>query len=406
MFSRTSRPAARCARRQLYAPTKSSRPNARFQSTSSEQPSSSGTNSALVGGIAGGAVAVGAGYAWYHFSGAKTAVRTVKETQNYANSVKQGIVRNAPEPDKALQWLRDSTRSYAAFIPGAQGYIDTLFDDLETIKQKHGSEFDAIIKDAYSELKGLSKKGGANADTAFQALHILQKHLNRLLDLSGDAASDILENHPQLKEKVGGSWDQLKEMGDAYGPQAKEEVNRTWEQISSIVKGGVSVKSVDEIRKLIQEKREKLQKLGDEAWQKGFDEYKQYLEKNPKLKELVENNADALKKGNFTELWGLVKDSASSGKTEEVEKYVKDKVGQAKDTAEKSGAVDLDKWSNLVPDGSKVLTQLQLLQQIGEKKGKDAEGVLKETVGELQEVLKKRKEQLEKIADEAKEESK
>ncbi|KAL3489971.1 hypothetical protein BJX62DRAFT_208003 [Aspergillus germanicus] len=400
MFGRTSRPAARCARRQLYGPSK-----ARLQSTSSQPSSSSGTNSALVGGLAGGAVAFGAGYAWYHFSGAKTAVRTVKETQNYANSVKQGIVKNAPEPDKALQWFRETTKSYAAFIPGARGPIDTAFDDLEKIREKHGGEFDAIMRDAYGEMRDLSRKGGANMDTAFQALQILQKHLNRLLDLSGDAAEDILENHPKLKEKVGGSWDQLKEMGDAYGPQAKEEVNRTWEQITGIVKKGASLDAVEEVKKLLQEKREKLQKLGDEAWKKGMEESKQYLDKNPKVKELVENNADALKKGNFTELWGLVKESASSGKTEDVEKYVKDKVGQAKDTAQSSG-IDLDKWSSLVPGGSEILNQLQTLQSLGEKKGKEAEGVLKEAASELQEVLKKRKDQLEKIADEAKQESK
>ncbi|KAL3446374.1 hypothetical protein BJX65DRAFT_279465 [Aspergillus insuetus] len=400
MFSRTSRPAARCARRQLYGPSK-----ARLQSTSSQSSSSSGTNPALVGGLAGGAVAFGAGYAWYHFSGAKTAVRTVKETQNYANSVKQGIVKNAPEPDKALQWFRETTKSYAAFIPGARGPIDTAFDDLEKIREKHGGEFDAIMRDAYGEMRDLSRKGGANMDTAFQALQILQKHLNRLLDLSGDAAEDILENHPKLKEKVGGSWDQLKEMGDAYGPQAKEEVNRTWEQITGIVKKGASLDAVEEVKKLLQEKREKLQKLGDEAWKKGMEESKQYLDKNPKIKELVENNADALKKGNFTELWGLVKESASSGKTEDVEKYVKDKVGKAKDTAQSSG-IDLDKWSSLVPGGSEILSQLQTLQSLGEKKGKEAEGVLKDAASELQEVLKKRKDQLEKIADEAKQESK
>jgi ElaB/YqjD/DUF883 family membrane-anchored ribosome-binding protein len=400
MFSRTSRPAARCARRQLYGPSK-----ARLQSTSSQSSSSSGTNPALVGGLAGGAVAFGAGYAWYHFSGAKTAVRTVKETQNYANSVKQGIVKNAPEPEKALQWFRETTKSYAAFIPGARGPIDTAFDDLEKIREKHGGEFDAIMRDAYGEMRDLSRKGGANMDTAFQALQILQKHLNRLLDLSGDAAEDILENHPKLKEKVGGSWDQLKEMGDAYGPQAKEEVNRTWEQITGIVKKGASLDAVEEVKKLLQEKREKLQRLGDEAWKKGMDESKQYLDKNPKVKELVENNADALKKGNFTELWGLVKESASSGKTEDIEKYVKDKVGKAKDTAQSSG-IDLDKWSSLVPGGSEILSQLQTLQSLGEKKGKEAEGVLKEAASELQEVLKKRKDQLEKIADEAKQESK
>ncbi|KAL4901994.1 hypothetical protein BDW74DRAFT_66554 [Aspergillus multicolor] len=403
MFSRTSRPAARAARRQLHAP-KTSR-NTRFQSTSSNP--SPGSSGALAGGAAGGAVALSIGYAWYHFSGAKTAVRTVKETQDYANSLKQGLVRNAPEPDKALQWLRETASGYAAWIPGARGYVDTLFDDLETIKGKHGEEFDNIVKDAYKEMKDLSKKGGANADTAFSAMSILQKHLNRLLDLGGDAAEDILNNHPQLKEKVGGSIDQLKELGDAYGPQAKEEVNKTWEQISEIVKKGASLDAANEIRKLVQEKREKLQKLGDEAWSKGMEESKQYLDKNPKIKELVENNAEKLKKGNFSELWGLVKESASSGKTEDVEKYVKDKVGQAKDTAENSGfSIDLDKWSGFVPGGSEVLSQLKDLQTVGEKKGKDAEGVLKETASELQEVLKKRKEQLEKLADEAKKEAK
>ncbi|KAI9368927.1 hypothetical protein BJX61DRAFT_521629 [Aspergillus egyptiacus] len=405
MFSRSTRPATRCAQRHLYGPSKASR-NARFQSTSSsESSSSSGSNPAITGGITGGAVALVGGYAWYHFSGAKTVVQTVKETQNYANSVKQGIVKNAPEPSEALTWMRDTVKSYAAFIPGARGPIDTAFDDLEKIKEKHGDEFNAIVSDIYSELRGLSRKGAANVDTALQALQILQKHLNRLLDLSGDAAEDILNNHPKLKEKVGGSWDQLKEMGDAYGPQAKEEVNRTWAQVMGIVKKGASMDSVQEIQKLIQEKREKLQKLGDEAWQKGMEESKQYLDKNPKVKELVENNADTLKKGNFTELWGLVKESASSGKTEDVEKYIKNKIGQAKDQAPSSG-IDLEKWSSMVPGGSNILSELQSLQSIGEKKGKDAEGVLKETVGDLQEVLKKRKEQLEKIANEAKEERK
>lgn len=395
-----SRTAARCGRCQLYKP-KTGRPNARFQSTSPGK-ASGGSNSALVGGLAGGAVAFGAGYVWYQVSGAKAAVRTVKETQDYADSLKQGIIKNAPEPDKALQWFRDTTKSYAAFIPGARGHIDALFDDLETVKGKHGGEFDSIIRDAYAEMKDLSKKGGADVDTAFQGLQILQKHLNRLLDLSGDAAGDIINNHPKLKEKFGGSFDQLKEMGDAYGPQAKEEANRTWQQITDIIKGGAGSEAVEEIRQLVQEKRDKLQKLGDEAWQRGMDEYKQYLDKNPKVKELVEDNADALKKGDFSKLWGLVKESASSGKTDEVEEYVKEKAGQAKDTA----GIDLDKWSSLVPGGSDVLNELQSLHTVGAKKGKDAENVLRDTVGELQEVLKKRKEQLEKIGDEAKEESK
>jgi hypothetical protein len=97
-----------------------------------------------------------------------------------------------------------------------------------------------------------------------------------------------------------------------------------------------------------------------------------------------------------------LKDSASSGKTEKVEKYVKEKVDQVKS----GGFGDLDKWLKAIPGGSNILPQLQTLQTVAQKKGGEAEKVLKETFEEIQEVLKKRKEQVEKIAEEAKEDSK
>ncbi|KAJ5747483.1 uncharacterized protein N7511_009179 [Penicillium nucicola] len=399
MLGRTSGPAARSARQQLRG--KARLINSRFQSTTSNA-ASSGTNSALIGGLAGGGVAFIAGYSWYHFSGIKTVVNTSKQTQAYIDQAKQTIAQKTPEPNEAFNWLRDTSKSYAVFIPGARGYIDTAFDDLDTIRNDHGKEFDEVVKNAYTELSDLSKKEGLNMDSAFKAMSVLQKHLKQLYDIAGDAAENVLDNHPQIKDKIGGSFGQLKELGDAYGPQAKEEVNRTWQQISSIVQRGASTESIEEIKKLIQEKKTKLEKLGDETWQKGFEEAQQYLDKSPKLKKLVEENADTLKKGNSQDLWALVKDSASSGKIDDAEKYIKEKVGQAKE----SGFGDLDKWLNMVPGGSNVIPQLQSLQTIAQNKGSEAETVLKETVEELQTVLKKRKEQVEKLAKEGKEESK
>jgi gas vesicle protein len=220
--------------------------------------------------------------------------------------------------------------------------------------------------------------------------------MSQLFDLAGDAASDVLQNHPQLKEKVGGSYDQLKQMGDAYGPKAKEEVDKTWKQISDIIKGGVSVDSADKIRSLIEDKKNKLQSLGDEAWQKGLEESQSYLEKNPKLKQLIEENADTLKKGNFKDLWGLVKEKVPSGKTEDVENYIKEKVDQAKN----SDFSGLDQWLNKVPGGSDLMSQLQSLQSTAQKKGNKSEDILKETLEELRDVLKKRMEQVEKLAQE------
>ncbi|OQD75306.1 hypothetical protein PENDEC_c007G04505 [Penicillium decumbens] len=399
MLGRTSGPAARTARQQLQS--KARLVNSRFQSTASHAASNGG-NPALIGGIAGGAVAFLSGYIWYRFSGAKTLVDTSKQTQAYFDQAKQTIAQKAPEPNEAFRWLRDTVKSYAIFIPGARGYVDTTFDDLEKIRNDHGTEFDQIVTDAYNELHDITQKEGVNTASASKALQILVKHSKRLFSLAGDAAENILDNHPQLKEKLGGSYDQLKQMGDAYGPQAKEEVDKTWQQISDIVQRGVSPDSADEIKKLIQDKKDKLQKFGDEAWQKSLEESQQYLDKNPKVKQLVEDNADTLKKGNFKELWGLVKESAESGKTEDVEKYVKDKVDQAKNT----DLNDLNKWLDMVPGGSNILPQLQSLQTIAQKKGSEAENVLKETLEELQDVLKKRKEQVEKLAEEGKQESK
>lgn len=400
MLGRTLGPAARSARQQLQP--KARFVNSRFQSTASNAASTGSSNPALIGGIAGGTVAFLTGYTWYHFSGAKTLMNTSRQTQAYIDQAKQTIAQKAPEPNEAFRWLRDTAKSYAVFIPGARGYVDTAFDDLDKIRNDHGKEFDEVVKNAYTELNDLSKKEGLSIDSASKGLGVLQKHLKQLFDLAGDAVENVLDNHPQLKEKVGGSFDQLKEMGEAYGPQAKTEVNQTWQQISSIVQRGASIESAEEIKNLIQEKKTKLEKLGDEAWQKGFEESQQYLDKSPKLKQMVEDNADTLKKGNAKDLWGLVKESASSGKMEDVENYIKEKVGQAKE----SGLGDLDKWLKMVPGGSSVIPQLQSLQAIAQKRGSEAENVLKETVEEIQNVLKKRKEQVEKIAEEGKEETK
>lgn len=389
----TAAPAVRCARQQPQARARFA--NARFQSTTSQTPSS-GSSPALIGGLAGGAVAFASGYAWYHFSGAKTLVKTSKETQEYIKKAKQTVVQNTPEPNEAFRWLRDTVKSYAVLIPGARGYVDTAFDDLEKIRNNHQEDFDKIVKDAYNETKDIFSKEGFNTSSASKAAQALQKYMSQLFDLAGDAASDVLQNHPQLKEKVGGSYDQLKQMGDAYGPEAKKEVDKTWQQISDIIKAGVSVDSADKIRSLIQEKKDKLQSLGDEAWKKGLEESQNYLEKNPKLKQLIEENADTLKKGNFKELWGLLKDKVPSGKTEDVEKYIKEKVDQAKN----SDLSGLDQWLNKLPGGSDLMSQLQSLQSTAQKKGSKTEDVLKETLEELRDVLKKRMEQVEKLAQE------
>lgn len=320
MLSRTVLRSARATRIPPAA-----RRNVRF--ASSAAPQSAGGAGAVTGGLAGGAAALAITYAWYSFSGAKTAVQTAQEAQGYVDSVKNSLKvkfqEQTPDTNQAIEQLRSMALSYAAFIPGGKVYVDSIFKDLDAIKNKHGEEVEKIVREAYEELRDVSKKG-MSLETASDSYQVLSKHSERLVSLAGDASEDILNNHPQLKEKLGGSTDQLKELANRYGPEAKKEVDETWKQINDVLKAGFSVESVNRVRQLVQEKIEKIKELGEKAFNQGIEQLQPMLEKNPQIKKFVEENKDALKQGNAAEVVEKVRSAISSGSTEQLESYIKE----------------------------------------------------------------------------------
>jgi len=377
----------------------------RTYATDTQAPSNSHRNQALIGGLVGGGAVLTLAYGWYHFSGARSAVNGITETKAYFDNATKKFSSKAPEPNEALQWLRNTTLSYAAFIPGAKSYANSVFNDLDAVHEKHGKEVDEIVQKAYKELSGTVKDKGASVESAYQVWEILEKTMKDIGSLAGDAFEDILENHPDLKDKVGGNLSQLKHMGEKYGPEAQEQVQKTKEQIKSILSKGISISSANEIRKVIQEKVEMVRKMGDEAFQKGMEEVKPLLDKSPKVKEMIETNKDALNTGNVGQLWDMVKSAVNSGDTAELEKYVKDAADKAKSQGQSMG-FDVEKYMNAVPGSKDVMSKLQQLQEIGQKHGKEAEDVLKSTVEEIKQVLKKKVEDAQQLADKAKKESK
>jgi cell division septum initiation protein DivIVA len=169
------------------------------------------------------------------------------------------------------------------------------------------------------------------------------------------------------------------------------------------MKTGVSTESVDKIRKLVQEKVDQLKKLGDEAWKKGMEQAKPYLDKNPKVKEVIENNADALKQGNVQELFEKAKTAVNEGSTEDLEKYV----NQAKDKAQQSlgGGGGLEQYLKMVPGGDQITQKLGQLSEVAKAKGPEAQKLLEQTVKEISDVLSKKSEEAKKITDDAKKQS-
>ncbi|KAI4121542.1 MAG: hypothetical protein LQ338_006311 [Usnochroma carphineum] len=291
---------------------------------------SSSNSQAFIGGLAGGAVVFLGGYTWYHFSGAKTLINTAHQTNATLQKYTQQFKDSSPEPGEALRWLRSTAQSYAGLIPGARGVVDTFFDDIDAIQKKHGPEVDNIIREAYNELKGTVSSGGMDVASAQKVWEVLQKYMNRIADLAGDASEDILNNHPALKEKVGGNIDQLKQMGQNYGPEAKKQVEETWSQVKDILNKGVSASTIPQIQSLVQEKTQKVREMGNKLWDEGMEKAKPLLDKSPEVKKIVEQNADQLKQGNFQELYENIKESVQTGNTEKLREYVNNTVNKAK----------------------------------------------------------------------------
>jgi hypothetical protein len=343
-----------------------------------------------------------AGYGYYHFSGAKRVVDTASSTKKQFQKLTQNIQDKAPEPNEALKWLRSTATSYAAFIPGAKTYVDSAFNDLDAVSANHGDEVEEIVQNAYKELKEATKSG-MSIETATKSWEIVEKTISQLSSLASDSMGEILDNHPDLKEKVGGNIDQLKKLAENGGEDVKKELQKTYQQISDIIKGGVSAESIDKVKKLIQEKTEKLQSLGDEAWKKGMEQAKPYLDKSPQVKKIIEENADSLKSGNFSEILQKVKDAVSSGNTEDLQKWVKEKGEQAKDSGM---GQSLEKYVKMIPGGSEIFPKLQKLQEVAKKHGDEAEKIMKGAYEDVQKVLEKRIGEAEKLGEKAKKDSK
>lgn len=307
---------------------------------------------------------------------------------------------SAPAPNETISWLRETALSYAAIIPGAKGYVNSAFDDLESVHSKHRDEVDGIVKEAYDELKGLSEKGFSLTSMA-EGWEILQKHLGRIAELAKDASGDVLNNHPELRERFGGDFARLKDMAESYGPEAKREVEETWEKMTDAVKGGFSLDTANRINEIVEETMQKVQRIGEEAWKKGMEQAKPYLEKSPKLKEVIEKNKSKLIKGNATELVQKIKDASSSGKVGDLEKYVQDTVKKSTSSGSGGDGGGLEKYFNMIPSGGSIWSSLSQLQEGAQKHGKEAEKLLKEAAEEIQQVLAKKAEEGRKLAEKA-----
>ena len=360
----------------------------------------------------------------YHFSGAKSAVQGLSQTKKYMSQVTEKVKQKTPEPSQALKWLRETTQAYAAFIPGARGYVDKAFDDLDRIHDKHGDQVDKIVEDTYEELKRVTKEKGASVEGVYEAWSVLERRIREITSLAGEAKDDILQNHPELREKLGGNMQVLQSMSESYGGQVREEVNKTFDQLRQIFSQGSTSEAIQQAQQVIKEKADLVKKMGDELWQRGMDKAKPYLDQNPQVKRLVEENKETLKQGNLGYLWAQVRNATESGSTQQLEQFVQHTKEQVQSRS--SGGISSSLAGILgggsgggnsasgglaqsalqsVSGGGEVMSKFQTLADIAKSNGKEAEELLSSTVEEIKEVLKRKTRDAENLASKARKEA-
>ncbi|TQN64376.1 hypothetical protein CSHISOI_11046 [Colletotrichum shisoi] len=387
----------------------------RLQSTTTTAPSSTaggaGSGSSHFGaGVAGGLAGAGLFYAIYSFTPAgRTASKVNKAAKEAAQKysvASQKLQENTPSADQAIDYIKQFAYSYVGWVPGGRAYVDTAFNDFETVRENHKDEADKIIHDAYKQFQDVAK-AGLSLDAVHQAYDVLADVAKKIASLGGDAIGDVVDNHPQLKEKLGGNIDQLKDMGAKYGPEAKKQVDETWRQLKDLLAGGLTAGNFEKARKLVEDKVQQVRKLGDEAWKKALEEAKPLLNKNPKVKELVEKNAEALKQGNAKELFDKAKTAVESGDLGGLETYVTDAVDKAKSKGSQVGeSFGLDQYFKMIPDGDQILPKLKQLREVADKHKDEGEKLFKETIEEVKKVLENKAKKAEEIAGKAKKEAK
>ena len=173
-------------------------------------------------------------YAWYRFSGASDAIRAYDAAQALYEQSKQAIMENAPtSPDGVLPFLHNTARQYAAAIPGAPAFVDSMFATFDELRKTHGQEVDRILRKGYDEVQQILKDSkGSDVETGMKVMTVLTQRLGELEEMGSQSVLAYMrKNHPEVAEKFGGMYSELRQITEKRGPEAKKIYEDTMQQV-------------------------------------------------------------------------------------------------------------------------------------------------------------------------------
>ncbi|KAI9089588.1 hypothetical protein DFS34DRAFT_385441 [Phlyctochytrium arcticum] len=409
----------------------------RFQHSTPPPPSTASSHA--LAGAAGGAAVLAGAYGYYYFSGAKTFVDTASTAKDYYKDItvkaKKTLQEKTPDnAHEALESLRSLTKSYASVIPGASSYIDATFDSLDEIRDEHGDDFDRIVTEAYDEVKKIiqSDKSGLDMVTGTKIVDVLKRRGTELKKVAKDASktafSELEDKFPGVAKKLGGGYQEFQELAAKAGPEAKKTLDDVSKQMNEMFKKGLTPETLKQASELIKSKTEQIKELtkkqGSDAWNKGLEQAKPYLDKVPELRDLLNKNSSGLMasaaavatggSSSFSKIFDQVKDIAESSKDDQKAKIAKFKeflASTAQDTKDavsptlEKGLDSLQDWVKVVPGGKEALDKvpdMSILVRLSQEKGDDAKALAQETYDEIAQVLQAKAEKAKKLIGEGK----
>ncbi|CAD6580787.1 MAG: hypothetical protein CYPHOPRED_001360 [Cyphobasidiales sp. Tagirdzhanova-0007] len=372
-------------------------------------PEPAAGSSHVFAGLAGGGVVLAGIYGYYHFSGAKTAVNTVKQLSSATNDLKEKAKASTPSPKAMLGFVRSAAISYTAAFPGASHLVNSTFDQIDEVAEKNAPEVEKIVKQVYGNISKAVSEGGDKVSDKIMAA--VQEAVNEIQQLSGKLSSSALkpylDKNPQLKSAVDDSLKKMQEFGDKFGPEAKKIADDTVQQIKELADKGLTTETIMKASTLAKEKLKQIQELGgkasSEAYSKAAEGAKPYLDKAPDVKKYIEDSLGGLKEYVGDDGVKLINDTYSEieaagkkGDTKALMQIARERIGQLQDLAknkggdiaskatEKAGGIPgMDKLFQSVPN----LKDIDQLRQLAQEKGGDFEKLLNETYDELKSVL-------------------
>ena len=299
-------------------------------------------------------------YGYYYYSGARTVVSSMSQSKQYVEDSINKLKNAQLKPDDTVAWLRDTANQYARFVPGAKGAVDMAFNEIDDLKEKHGDKLNELMEGAHKELKDVASNGALDMATAFSLWTVISKYLTKMEGMAKEAGVDLMSNHPELKEKYGDKLNALKKMATSQGGEAKKYIDEAYKQVEGMMKDGKV--DTEKIGKLIEDATSKASGMGDDVWKKAMEKAKPFLDKNPEMKKLVEENADKLKNGDFQGLVSKLSDAVKNGDTKDLQSYIEKQMKQLQGMGD-------DAWKGAMARASIYLDKYPEVKKTLEDKG-------------------------------------